>query len=263
MKNELEEKKELENKKVSILLLDIETFPNVGYSWGKWEQNIIEFLRNWYVLCFAYKWVGEKKINVVALSDFRGYKPGGDDRKLVERLKELLDRADIVIAHNGKKFDIKKINTRFIQYGITPPSPYLVIDTLQIARQNFSFNSNKLDDLGRDLGIGRKMEHEGFPLWLRCADGDKKAWYKMKKYNKMDIILLEKLYLKERPWLKNNINLDVFSPITICPKCGSSNLQSRGQTYSKNMTYHQYYCKDCHGWSRHVKGIRKSFLKGI
>jgi hypothetical protein len=241
-------------RKPKILLIDIETMANVGYSWGKWQVDVVEFISHWYLLSVAYKWFGEKIIHVKALPDFKGYKPFGDDRELVKFVWELLDDADIVISHNGDEFDLKKLNTRFIQWNLPPPSPYKSIDTLKVVKSVFSFNSNKLDELGRDLGLGRKIEHEGFPLWLKCERGDMNAWNKIKKYNKRDVELLEKLYIKIRPYIKNHPNLDVFSSRPVCPKCGSDSLIGRGYYYTNTMAYKRYRCNNCGGWSRFVRG---------
>jgi hypothetical protein len=249
--------------KPRILLIDIETFPNVSYTWGKWEQDVVEFVDHWYILSFAYKWLGDKKTKVIGLPDFKGYKPGTKDKELLKYIWQLLDEADIVIAQNGNAFDFKKINTRFFEAGMKPPSPYRTIDTLTVARRYFAFNSNKLDDLGRDLKIGRKVEHEGFPLWLKCERGDMKAWKRMKKYNRQDVELLEQLYLKERPWIKDAPNLDMWSDVRVCPKCGSTRLHSRGESITQAYVYTRYQCQDCGGWSRHIKGRRNSYVRGI
>lgn len=248
---------------VKILFLDLETFPNIGYTWTKWETNVIDFIEHWYILCVGYKWLGGKT-KVVALPDFKGYKPHSKDEELVKFAWGLLDEADIVIAQNGDAFDIKKLNTRFMQYGLTPPSPYKTIDTLKIARK-FSFNSNKLDDLGRDLGLGRKLEHEGFPLWLKCREGDMKAWKRMKSYNKQDVELLEQLYLKERPWIKNHPNLDAFNHInTTCPRCGSKDIQWRGEYKTQTNLYKRFCCKNCGSWGKLNKSEGKlSYVSGI
>src|SRR6516164_8969462 len=118
-----------------ILFLDIETAPSLGWVWGKWEQNVIDFKRDWYVLSFAYKWAGDKKVTAKGLNDYKGYqKDRENDKALLADIWELLDETDIVVAHNGDKFDLPKINTRLLQHKNVPPSPYKTVDTLKIAR---------------------------------------------------------------------------------------------------------------------------------
>lgn len=246
----------------NILLLDIETAPNTGYTWGKWEQNVIEFVEQWYILCFAYKWLGHKT-EVVALPDFSGYKPRAHswmvsktkDRSLMRKLWTLLNKADVVIAQNGDAFDIPKIKTRMIYYGMRPPSHFRTIDTLKAAR-TFAFNSNKLDDLGDYLGEGRKLKHQGFEVWRGCMAGDSHCWDVMKRYNIQDVNLLERIYLRLRPWMKNHPNLAAYSKHNCCSHCQSNNLESRGVTMSQTMMYRNFRCKDCNGWSRLATGKR-------
>lgn len=172
-------------------------------------------------------------------------------RELVTELWNLFNQADIIIGHNGDKFDIRKSNTRFIEHGLTPPDPYKTIDTLKAARKYFSFNSNKLDDLGRRLGIGRKIKTGGFELWLGCINGDIKAWNLMKKYNRQDVLLLERVYLKLRPWIDNHPNLSILSDrIDACPTCASTHLQSRGMGITQTGSYRRFQCTNCGAWSR-------------
>jgi hypothetical protein len=237
-------------QKAKILLIDIETSPNLSYIWGQYEQNALSIERNWYIMSFSAKWLGGKQITK-CLSDYPGYKPlQENDERIMKDIWELLDKAQVVVAHNGDKFDIKKINTRFIKNGMTPPSPYKQIDTLKVAKKYFAFSSNKLDDLGEFLGIGRKLEHEGFPLWQKCMRGEKKSWRKMKRYNVQDTKLLEKVYLELRGWDNRHPNLGLYHEEVVCPKCGSPNIHWRGYQYNRTTKYKRFQCQDCHGWGR-------------
>ena len=235
-----------------IILVDIETAPNLAYVWGKYEQDVIQFEKEWTMLSFSYKELGSKKTYSYALCDFKGYKKGDlDDSKLVKKLWEVLDSADIVIAHNGDNFDIKRSNSRFIVHGLTPPKPYRSLDTLKVARQKFGFNSNKLDDLGNILGIGRKVETGGAKLWFGCMAGDQKSWNLMKKYNSNDVVLLEKVYLKMRPWMTTHPNVALLDEnLNCCPHCSSEKIQRRGFGYTKTSKYRRYQCMSCGAWSQ-------------
>ncbi len=234
-----------------ILLLDIETAPSLGWVWGKWQQNVIDFKKDWYLLSFGYKWYGvDKKVTVVGLDDTPGYKPGSEDDKwLAQQLWTLLDQADIIIAHNGDGFDLPKILTRFLIHGLKPPTPYKTVDTLKIARKKFAFDSNKLDDLCHYLGIGRKLPHTGFHLWKGCMSGVRKAWKQMKAYNGHDVELLEEVYDIMRPWDSYHPQVNLGETVeTNCPKCGSSKIQRRGFSYTLLRRKQRYQCLKCAGW---------------
>ena len=239
------------NENLKVLLIDIETSPNLGYCWGKYEQDIIKFEKEWSIISFSYKWLGDKETTVLALPDFPLYKTDkASDKDIIRKIWDVLDQCDICIGQNLDRFDIRKINSRFVVNGLTPPSPYKTVDTLKIAKKYFGFNSNKLNDLGNYLGVGQKANTGGFQLWLDCAAGNKEAWKKMKKYNKQDVVLLEKVYLKLRPWLSNHPNVSVLKPVTSCFTCGSDKVQRRGYSYSKMSKYQRYQCCACGSWSQ-------------
>lgn len=247
-------------KKARVLLYDIETSPNLGYVWGKYEQDVLSFEDEWHILCFAYKWLGEKKTHVIALPDFDLYKKDPtNDYEVVRRLHELFNEADVIIAHNGNRFDQKKSQARMIVHGFPPPSPYRQIDTMQVAKRNFSFNSNKLDDLGELLNLGRKEETGGFKLWLDCMKGVKKAWNTMKKYNRQDVVLLEQVYLALRGWIRPHPAMNLMEgKLDSCTNCAGINLVKNGTYYNKVSFVQVYHCKDCGANPRAAKTNRIS-----
>jgi uncharacterized protein YprB with RNaseH-like and TPR domain len=233
-----------------ILFLDIETAPSLGWVWGKWQQNVIDFKKDWYMLSFAYKWANEDQIHVKGLIDYPGYKRHTEnDKALAKDLWKLLDEADIIIAQNGDSFDIPKINTRFLIHGLQPPSPYKTVDTLKIAKKRFAFDSNKLDDLGHYLNIGRKLPHTGFHLWKGCMSGNPEAWKTMKEYNAHDIDLLEQLYYKVRAWDTQHPQVNQGATANeACPKCSSGHVQKRGFSYTLLRRKQRYQCLNCRTW---------------
>jgi len=250
--------------KQKILLFDVENAPNTAYVWGIWEQTISnDMIENpWYFLCWSAKWLDEKKIYSSALIDFpKAYKKDSEnDEHVLKALWKLLDEADIVIGHNAKNFDIRKSNARFIMNGMTPPSAYKVVDTLAAARRYFFFTSNKLTNLGQYLKVGEKVETGGFKLWRECMKGNKTAWKKMVNYCKNDVVLLEKIYKKMRPYILNHPNLGVYveTDNLICPKCGSKHLRKEGFSYTTVGKYQHYSCKSCGGWSRGRKNLKET-----
>jgi len=241
----------MKTKKAKILLFDIETMANLAWVWGKYEQNVIDYEMEWYMLCFAYKWLGEKQTHVVGLPDFSSYKKNKeDDKKLITALWDLFNEADVIVAHNGDAFDIKKANARFLYHGLTPPEGYKTVDTKLVAKRYFQFNSNKLDDLGQLLGLGRKIDTGGFELWKGCALGDMASWKKMMNYNKQDVVLLEKVYLKLLPWMVNHPNLNLLNgTLCSCSNCASTNLQKRGFSITRTAKRQRYQCMDCGAWN--------------
>ena len=255
---------------MKVLLFDIETSPMMAYIWSLWDETrSMEKVENdWYVMAWSAKWLGDKKIMVKSLPDYPStYKKNAeDDKELLVEIRDLLDEADIVIGHNSIKFDSRKLNARFIMNGIDLPSPYRQIDTLREAKAHFCFSSNKLNDLGIALGVGKKVDTGGFELWRDCLNQKKKAWTLMKQYNKQDVDLLEKVYLKLRPYMKNhpNVSLDNLNDDPTCTACGSTNLHRRGYAYTNVSKFARLQCQDCGKWSRsRVSELTKTERKNI
>jgi hypothetical protein len=151
-----------------------------------------------------------------------------------------------VCGHNAARFDCRKANSRFIANGLKPPTPYKTVDTLKIARTSFKFDSNRLDDLGQYLGVGRKKPNTGKALWLGCMAGDPKCWKQMAAYNKQDVNLLEAVYLKLRAWHSTHPNLNHFTgAVGACPVCQSFATCSGGFNYTSTGKRHRIICKAC------------------
>ncbi len=232
-----------------VALFDIETAPTRGWVWTNYEANLIGTDKDWYMLSFAFMWLGEKKITTHALPDFAGYRSNKEcDKALIKKLWEVFDEADILVGHNSKQFDTKKANARFLVNGLRPPSPYKQIDTLQIARSRFKFGSNKLADLGVALGVGTKLPHTGAHLWFSCMAGDPKSWALMKRYNARDVELLAAVYSKLAAWCPNHPNMNLYDDGERCPTCRSDNVQKRGLMVRLNSRRQRMHCQACGNW---------------
>lgn len=238
---------------MKILLLDIESSPNTAHVWGLWQQNVSinQLMESSYVLCYAAKWYGEKEVMFDSVHQSR-------PKTMLKGIHGLLNDADAVVHYNGTKFDIPTLNKEFLLHSFNPPSPYKQIDLLRVVRSNFRFPSNKLDYVAQRLNLGKKHEHEGHELWVKCMNGDKDAWKRMEKYNIQDVVLLENLYGHLLPWIKSHPNHNLFSDGHVCPNCSSSSLQRRGTAISSTGTYQRYQCRSCGTWSQSTKSIKSS-----
>lgn len=235
----------------NILFIDIETAPIIMASWSMRPPyaSAVWTERDTYIMSFAARWKGGKKTRTWALPDYPGYKRNKHcDKAICGTLYAMLDEADIVVAHNGDAFDIKKINSRLAVNGFKPPSPFKTIDTLKISRRMFKFDSHKLDNIGRYLGEGRKIPNTGAALWRGCVDGDPKSWATMRRYNAQDVDLLVRVYERLKAWSPNHPNLNLYSHDIGCPTCQSTNVQRRGVAVKANSRKQRFQCQDCSAW---------------
>lgn len=225
-----------------ILIFDIENTTHVGEFWGRdYEVSIVKIDDYGQILCYSAKWLGKKAF-------VRGWIDTKNEKNLVKEIRELFDKADIIIAHNGKNHDIKWCNSRFLHYGLSLPSPYKVLDTKIEAKKHLNLPSYRLNSIADYFGLGHKIEHEGYSLWEKCVLGDKAAWKRMKSYNKRDVDLLERVYLELRP-LMDNHPLGRYSGKEVCEACGGTRFQSRGLTFRNGKPFHRIQCLKCGHWN--------------
>ena len=235
-------------KKPKIFVFDIETStftarlfsPKVSYVPHK---NII---KDWFVICWAGSWLGEKKIIHDVVTQKEALER--DDERVCSSLWEIFNEADILVAHNGDRFDIKKMNYRFcIKHGFNPPLPYRTIDTLKESRKIFASTSHALDYLAKQLKIPAKLS-TGFQLWIDCENGVKAALQEMDAYCRHDIEIGEEMYLKIRPWMKTGVNVGLYTNLheSVCPRCGSDDLMQEDKIATTGANaYKTYSCVDC------------------
>lgn len=165
-----------------------------------------------------------------------------------------MDEADIVVAHNGQRFDVKKANMFFLKHGLPPTSPFKVVDTLKVAKRHFGFDSNSLASLAIRMGCTYKEDSGGIMMMNRAVEGDKEAQAHMERYCNGDI---QSMYEIEQKMHSYNAYHPNISTGHNCPKCQSVSLEKRGFTLtdSKKSKYQRYRCNDCGSWSQDRKNL--------
>lgn len=242
---------------MKLLHLDIEVAPSTVHAWGLFNVNvgINQIMESSYTLCYAAKWHGSKEI---LFDSIYINKP----EKMLAKLHALIDEADAICTYNGKNFDMKILHKDFLLYDLPPPAPYKNIDLLQVMRKKFKFVSNKLDFISQALNLGKKEKHQGHQLWIDCMNNDPKAWSIMEKYNKQDVKLLEKLYVKILPWISAHPNRNLYDGTEHnCPNCGSNKLQRRGTSHALAGSYQRWQCQGCGSWSQTSKAVSTVKIK--
>ena len=232
----------MKNKKTpKVLMIDIETRPAVAYVWQVYKANISpeQIIDHGGTICFGAKWLGDKKM--MFYSDWQH-----GHEEMIKQAHRLMNEADAIVTYNGDKFDIPKLMGEFIQQGLTPPAPPTSIDVLKTVRK-LGFVMNRLAFIGPMLKLGAKLKHSGFSLWTDVLAGKPKAQTKMEKYCKQDVILLEQLYKKVLPYIRNHPNVR-GAPSPSCGACGSTKTQKRGFRYTKAFRIQRMHCTNCGSW---------------
>lgn len=241
----------------SVLVLDVETMPMEVFVWGLYKQRISHdnIINDWRMLSWSGKWLFDSEMMSDVLTPREAVER--DDKRIMESLYKVVDKADVIIAHNGQRFDIRRMNARLLGNGLKRPSPYQIIDTLKASQREFALSSHRLDYLGRFLTNKGKMDTD-FELWKRCVRGESEALSYMEKYNREDVLLLEEVYMEIRGWIKSHPNLYLYSEtdVAVCPTCMSDKLESCGDYVTPAGRFESLRCLTCGSISR----MRKSKL---
>jgi hypothetical protein len=226
---------------MKILFLDLETSPNLAHVWGLWQQNvaITQLEKSTEVICWGARWLGSDKVM------FKSQHHHGKE-KMLDELHKVMNEADVLIGWNSAAFDSKHIKREFIENGYLPPSPWKELDLMRVVKSQFKFPSNKLDYVAQKLGVGAKVQHSGFQLWLDCMAGNAKAWVEMKEYQIQDVNLLVDLYDILLPWIDNHPHVGAAqdNPES-CRNCGSDNIIKAGKKILNAGAYQRFQCKNC------------------
>ena len=233
--------------KPKILHYDIETSLAKSYHFQQWKVDLSQKqkIQESHLLSHAWAWGdGEVVGSVLTVEEMLNHDP----ERLVLECWSLLDNCDILVAHNGKRFDVKKVNSYFLQYGMPPPSPYKVIDTLLIAKAKFALPFNSLAYLAEFLNVEQKIDTGGINLWIRCDKGDPEALQSMLEYNMGDITTLRCVYNHLISWSNDNVNVALYSDHgTSCPHCDSDDVSliNGKHAYTAAQKYSVYRCNEC------------------
>jgi hypothetical protein len=241
----------------NILIWDLETGYNVATIFSLFNKRPIPpdaIQQERYIICGAYKLLGQGSTRAISLlGDLDRFREDPtDDSYVVRELHKVLSEADALVAHYGDNFDSRYFNTRAVFHGLDPLPDIPQIDTYKIAKGKFLFNSNRLDYLGKFLGLGGKISTNQ-ELWARCYRGEQKAVREMVAYNKQDVDLLEAVYQKLAPYAhqaQRKVNMNLwFGDNNVCPTCGSDNLHRRGYRYTRVSEFARFQCQACGSWS--------------
>ena len=224
-----------------ILILDIEWRPVLAYVWRAWDETIQpdQIVEDGGLLCVGVKWLGDKRPRL-----FSEWEHGHES--MLEEVHKLLSEADAVVTYNGDKYDLPKLQGEFLLYDFDPPPPPTSIDLIKTIKK-MGFFRNALGFIGPFLGVGRKLEHEGFMLWRKVLAGDKKAKVRMSKYCIQDIKMTEALYNRIKPFIPNHPALRAVGA-EVCPSCHSKHTQRRGFRYTRYFQIRRHQCNSCGAW---------------
>lgn len=233
-------------KKPRILFIDIETSPNLVYSWGIGRKVFLShenIVKERQIICICWKWNDQKIVNEVNWGFDK------DDHSILLKIQSIINSADIIVGHNSDRYDVRFINSRLLYWDMQPVYYESTEDTLKQSKKVFYLNSYKLDYISEFCGFGKKIPTT-FDLWKKVMKGDIKALKEMITYCKNDVILTEKIYNR----MSNSVVQKVHKGLAMghgklsCSACGLDSLKPKGFRYNPKSVKHKYVCGQCGKW---------------
>ena len=246
--------------KLKRLFMDVETTPNLIYSWRtgakqyiSWESIVAERQ-----LCsLAWAW-NDGPIEAIPWMHGWGEKA---DKRIAEKAMELWRDADEIVGHNIQKFDANWLRTRAVFHRLGAMPDVKLVDTLRMARSRFFFNSNTQDYISRYLN-GKAKLHTDFQLWKDVMAGDQKALARMVRYNKRDVSLLRQMYKRMEPYCLPSTHAGVLDdrPRWSCPYCGSMRVKvDKKRATAVGYVKYQMYCHHCQKFYTVAESVYKTY----
>jgi len=241
-----------------ILILDIETARMIVGVWKLGFKEHIgpdQVIHDWFMYGWSAKWLFDAKV----MRDFVTAEEAKerDDKRICSSLWAIVNEADIIVTHNGLKFDMPKISTRFFLNGLDPFSSYQSVDTYKVATKQFGFSSNSLNYIAQ-IALHREKVKTTYGLWVECENAVPEALAYMEEYCVADVCLEEEVYLALRPWIKGHPNIGVLvsTEHAVCPNCGGSSFTETGTVYTTQQNaYSEVKCDSCGAINRTKKSL--------
>lgn len=230
----------MKENKPKVLLFDLEA-SNLAANFG-------------FVFCVGYMFLEDKKPTILSIRDNKKQhkKDPTNDKFLIEAFRPVVESADVIVAHYGKKFDVPFLQTRCFEHGLDPLNLPTLIDTWHTARYTLKFNSNRLDTINRAIPGSAELAQKT-PIdnksWVRGPSGHIPSLKEIEHHCYMDILVLKNTYLALRPYMTNHPHLGkLIDPrAETCPQCASPKVQKHGLRATARGQSQRYRCLACGG----------------
>jgi uncharacterized protein YprB with RNaseH-like and TPR domain len=127
-----------------------------------------------------------------------------DDTKVLEAIRDELEKYNMIVTWNGKQFDVPFVNARLMRAGKRRFEPHFHLDLMYYAGGiSMRVGSRKLVNVQKFMGVDALKNPPGWEVWDRAKSGDKKAMDTLAKYCENDVKGTAELYHKMIGAVKN------------------------------------------------------------
>ena len=123
------------------------------------------------LLCCSIKEYGSKVVKTLRADSYKSWKLNRtNEKEFIADVLTALDEYDILIAHNGNRFDKKYLNAKAIQYGLRPTLRFKkLIDPCGLAWRHLALGRNSLAALIDYLQIPVKKTPIELHKWMSVS----------------------------------------------------------------------------------------------
>lgn len=257
-----------EPKKLNVLYFDLESSLMGTLTFGIWNQNISgnRITKHSHLLSNSWAFNDEPPQGVRLSPD--DVAESNDLLVVVDTIRAI-EKADLIVSFNGKRFDVPLLKTRALFHGLPPIKFPPHLDLMQEAKKNFRFPSNSMQNISLYLGEHGKLATSGRNLWERCYhyqnyDDCNDALAQMLEYGLQDIDATRDLHKRLQGWFKSPVNVGLITKEIngvntkdnhelLCPHCSSKHVDKIGsKAYTSVSSFNIYRCGNsvCRGLSR-------------
>lgn len=158
------------------------------------------------VLCGCIKSSMAKKVITFRTDETNpGWAKGkrGNDKRTVELIVAEISKHDVIVAHNGGRFDVPFLRTRLLRWGLPRLPELKLVDPMLVAFRKLRLRSNGLANLSDHLGITERKTPLFMSLWMNAIlNGDKASMDKIVEHCVADVAVLDKVLELVKPYIK-------------------------------------------------------------
>lgn len=228
------------------LFYDIETSFCEGWFYRPdWNTRIYphQIREHAKIISIHWKWEGEDKVHNL---DW-GLKKQCDKSMLKKFIKQM-NKADEIIHYNGRKFDTPWIRQRAMFHGLEFNHTYNEIDCYSLVKKYLKqLPDKRLKGVCDYFGLPAKIDAGGHMTWVNVIyNKNQEALDHLLYYGDGDIISLEAVFNKLRPYVKPNLHYAVLRGESKfhCPECGRLPHYKSMYTTAAGTIQHWLQCSD-------------------
>jgi uncharacterized protein YprB with RNaseH-like and TPR domain len=127
----------------------------------------------------------------------------GNDKETVKQVVAILKDHDVLVAHNGNRFDVPFLRTRLLRWDLARLPDIKLVDPCYIAFRKFRLRNNSLGVVADHVGVKDRKTPLDMSVWGDAIlNGSRRAMNKIVEHCIADIKVLGGVLTAVKPYIK-------------------------------------------------------------